>query len=118
MTSTINFYFGAYMELAFAVAALIIGAIALIISCVGLAIIVGLKNSTHQVTFKTLEELKGEKLEPEADPFKTYMEEVDMTKNPNKRLTKIEGAEGGKVLNMKEDFADLDDPENISHDWN
>lgn len=67
-----------------------------------IAIVVGLKNSTHSIQWKEIEE------DAVLDPFTPLEEEeVDMAKNPNKRLKIVE----------KEEFADLDSPEVTSNDW-
>lgn len=85
---------------------MIIAGVAFAISCIGalagftaIALVVGLKNSTHSIQWK---EVPVEKVE---DPFAVEEEEIDMTKNPNKRL---------KIV---EEFADLDNPEETSNNW-
>lgn len=83
------------LVLGIGIAALIIGTLALIAGGAALAIVIGLKNSTHQVVWKPLEPEKHE------DPFTEEAEEEELTENPNKRI---------KRQNDEEDFADLDDP--------
>lgn len=90
-------------------AVFIIAGVAFALSVIGclagftaIAIVVGLKNSTHSIQWKEITP------SPESlDPFAEVEEETDLTSNPNKRLKIVE----------KEPFADLDNPEVTSNDW-
>lgn len=78
--------------------AIILSAIALVVGCVGLSIIVGVKNSTHQVVWK----------EAPTDAFNPLVsdditEETEFNFNPNKR-------EKTSKMEMADEFADLTDP--------
>jgi hypothetical protein len=84
-----------FLSILFSLAALIIG-------CVALSFVIGLKNSTHQVVFKPVDETK------EMDPFFPEVEEKAedlLGENPNKRIKK------------EESFADLSDPNVTSNNW-
>lgn len=77
-----------------------------VIACIAgftaIALVVGLKNSTHSIQWKEVTPAA----EASVDPFDVVEEEdIDLTKNPNKRL---------KIV---EEFADLDNPEVSSNDW-
>lgn len=85
-------------ELIFAIVATIIGGLALAISTIALALIVGIKNSTHQVVWKPLEEPKQD------DPFAFEPEEEEnLLNNPNKRFK-------NDLPKEEPEFADLSDP--------
>jgi len=55
--------------------AIIIGSAALIIACIGLSLVVGLKNSTHQVQYVSNEELQP--LKKMAAEFNKIEEEIE-----------------------------------------
>jgi len=93
------------IEMIIALVALIVGGAGLIVGSFALALIVGVKNSTHQVLWKNVEP-PAEK-EEEDDPF-IYGPPLEQEENPNKKL---------KNKNDDEDFADLSDPEVTSNDW-
>lgn len=84
------------LSLGIAIAGLIIGIFALAIGATSLIYVVGIKNSTHQITWKevtpntTPAQAESEVEEESFDPFNGL--------NPNKRQK------------PDEDFADLDDP--------
>ena len=83
-----------------------------VIGCIAgftaVALVVGLKNSTHKIEYRPVEVPK--------DPFaeeETEEEVLEKTFNPNKRLKIVE-----ESRNDQEDFADLDDPTTTSNEWN
>ena len=80
--------------------AILFSLIALIVSVVSLAFVIGLKNSTHQVVWKPVDEPKDD------DPFdfnnNLYPEDEELV-NPNKRIKK-------EVKEDEEDLVDLTDP--------
>lgn len=88
----------------------IISGVAFALACIGaaagftaIALVIGLKNSTHSIQWKEVEP-------PVVDPFAAVEDvetELDLTKNPNKRM---------KIV-PKEEFADLDNPEVSSNEW-
>lgn len=86
------------------VVAILFALVALVVGCIALSIVVGVKNSTHQVVWKSLE---PEKLDPFGEIDGDEDEEIDQNVNPNKRFKKFENAELEKT---EEEFADLDDP--------
>lgn len=74
------------------ISALAVSIAGLVIGCLALSAVIGLKNSTHQVTWKEIEPAKAE------DPFQVEEEPI-AEMNPNKRIKTEE-----------EDLVDLDDP--------
>jgi hypothetical protein len=86
---------------------------ALIVGTAALAMVIGLKNSTHQVVWKPLEPPKDE--DPFAailgeEPDEVELEGLHPSLNPNKRKKKEESKPA-------EEFADLDDPSVSSNNW-
>ncbi len=77
---------GVSISLSVSIAAVALGSIALLIATVALALIIGLKNSTHQVVWKPMEPKEME------DPFaKEEVEFPDLSElvgqqNPNKKF--------------------------------
>jgi arylsulfatase A-like enzyme len=92
---------------AIALSALIMASIAAMAAFVSISLVVGLKNSTHQVVWKQMEEPKVDSF----DPFATGEEEKEFGENPNKRHST------NTTANDQEDFADLDNPE-VSSNFN
>lgn len=90
--------------------------IAILLSCICISIVVGLKNSTHKIEWKTYEPTPD--YEKEAEEFSTPILKEE---NPNKRIKdnppfnpypkELEDAD-------EDDFFDEEDPNNISHDFN
>lgn len=91
-----------------------IGLIAFACSCVAISFIVGLKNSTHRIEWKTLD--THQEIEEDED------DELDgeplMEVNPNKRIKRNEPFTPFPPP-PKEDvpFFDEEDPNNTAHDW-
>lgn len=95
------------LELIMAIVAVIIGGAALTVGSFALAIVVGIKNSTHQVVWKPLEEPKAD----EADVFGTVAEELDnVLNNPNKKFK-------NETPTEDPEFADLSDASVTSNKW-
>lgn len=87
--------------------------IAILLSCIGLAIIVGLKNSTHKIEWKTLEPVKEEQEE-----FTELDGEPMMVTNPNKKISRLQPFEPFPPPPKEEEpFFDEEDPNNVSHDY-
>jgi len=86
-----------------AIVAVIVGGVALTVGTIALSLVIGIKNSTHQVIWKPLEEPKTPEEVEDEDPF-IYSE----AENPNKKI---------KPKDDEEDFADLSDPSVTSNDW-
>lgn len=84
------------------IVAILFALVALIVACVSLAFVIGVKNSTHQVVWKSAEPESIDPFTAEEDDLPTIQNE-----NPNKRFKKFENAELSKT---EEEFADLDDP--------
>ena len=87
-----------------AIAALLVGAIALVLGLGAFVLALAMKMSTHQVTWKTVGDESSE------DPFQEELpmfSEPELGENPNKRMKREE----------EEDFADLDDPSISSNNW-
>lgn len=89
-------------------ASFIVGACAFAMACISafagftaIALVIGLKNSTHSIQWKEVPTA------PVEDPFQIEEEEAVLSQNPNKRMKLVE----------KEEFADLDNPEVISNEW-
>ena len=81
------------ISLILGISALAVSIAGLVVGCIALSAVIGLKNSTHQVTWKEIEPAK------EADdPFQVEEEPI-AEMNPNKRIKTEE-----------EDLVDLDDP--------
>lgn len=97
------------VELALAIVAVIIGGTALTVGSIALAIVIGIKNSTHQVVWKSLEEPK----KGEDDPFEEDMDEqfADLDVNPNKKLKKQKTEETEEQVELEDMTAD-------SNNWN
>lgn len=105
--------------LVLAIVATIVSIAALVVGSVALAIVIGVKNSTHQVVFK---EVNPPNLQSH-DPFEGTVEDLNVSEsevvNPNKRIKKeIFQKFDNSELNQKEtSFADLDSPE-VSSNFN
>jgi hypothetical protein len=80
--------------------AILFSLVALGVGVAALALVIGLKNSTHQVVWKPIEPE-----EKQEDPFVSFDEEIKDMENPNKRIPK------------EEPFADLSDPAVTSNNW-
>lgn len=89
--------------IALIITAILLSLAALIIGCVALTFIIGVKNSTHQVVWKEADPAKN------VDPFADEIDEVETveTMNPNTRFKKFENAD---ALKTEDEFRDLDDP--------
>lgn len=91
--------------------------IALLISCVSLAVIVGFKNSTHRIEWKTYDPERGEV----SDKTPEVEEEDDdmLLENPNKRIKRNVPFTPFPDSTPKEEepFFDENDPNNTSHDF-
>jgi hypothetical protein len=88
--------------------------IAILLSCVAIAVVVGLKNSTHRIEWKTLDTANAESPEESED----MDEEGMMEENPNKRrLKNAPFAPFPDPPKEEEPFFDEDDPNNTSHDY-
>lgn len=95
------------IELIFAIVAVIIGGIALCLSTISLALIVGVKNSTHQVVWKPLDEPRVD----EADQFtEDGPDTSNVLNNPNKKFK-------NEIPKEEPEFADLSSPEVTSNQW-
>lgn len=86
------------VELIFAIVATIIGGLALTLSTVALALIVGVKNSTHQVVWKPVEQPEQDE---EDDVF--TQEPENLLNNPNKKFK-------NEIPKEEPEFADISDP--------
>ena len=90
--------------------AAILSTVALIIGCVALTFVIGVKNSTHQVVWKEADPHKND------DPFTEDEEDFEIQsepiENPNKRIkpTTYKKFENAELLKAEESFRDLDDP--------
>lgn len=96
--------------------ALLIGVFAFACSCVAISFIVGLKNSTHKIEWKTYDPDRDSPSEEEG-----VEEDIGipmMEENPNKRIKRNEPfAPFPSEPKEEEPFFDEDDPNNISHDF-
>jgi hypothetical protein len=84
--------------------------VSLVLSCIGLSVIVGLKNSTHKVEWKTY------------DPFKEADAELAEPElplvNPNKIKNNLKISDPFPPVAVEEEpFIDLDDPNQTSNEW-
>lgn len=95
---------------------LAIGLLAFTCSCVAISFIVGLKNSTHKIEWKTWSPTGAEspsEEEEEDDEFEGMLEE-----NPNKRRVRNEPfTPFPEPPKEEEPFFDEEDPNNTSHDF-
>lgn len=91
-----SFFFVPDLILCLLMTAIVIGSIALLLSCVSISLIMGIKNSTHQVVWK--------ELEPKVEEDAFHYEETPPEFNPNKRM-------------KKEEFTDLNDPAETANNW-
>lgn len=101
---------------AFILASIPLSCIAILISCISLAVIVGFKNSTHRIEWKTYDPErgevvdKGEEIEDEDDGM--------LLENPNKRIKRnAPFTPFPTPPDEEEPFFDENDPNNTSHDF-
>jgi hypothetical protein len=97
------------------VSLLIVSGVALVLAAIGcfagftaIALVVGLKNSTHTIQWKPVEEPTANSPVDDFDPFANEELAPNVEINPNKRT---------KLQVVKEDFGDLDNPEITSNEW-
>lgn len=103
--------------LVLAIVATIVSIAALVVGSVALAIVIGVKNSTHQVVFKEMTPPNVS-----VDPFEAALDEEPEAQpsiNPNKRMKKETFQKfDNSELNAKDtSFSDLDSPE-VSSNFN
>lgn len=103
------------VSLAFSITALLFAVVALTIGCIGLSVIVGLKNSTHKIQVYDPATNKVANL---GEDFNDEEPEAEMV-NPNKRKVVQQDFVPFSNPEVKEEepFIDLDDPNTIAHDW-
>jgi ABC-type metal ion transport system substrate-binding protein len=91
------------IEFVVAIVAMIVAGIGLTVATISLALIVGVKNSTHQVVWKPVEA-------PSEEEEEEILNEVNFQsdENPNKKF---------KQPKVEEPFSDLSDPLVSSNDW-
>lgn len=98
------------------IAFLILSSIAIILSCVSIAIVVGLKNSTHRIEWKTFDPY-AEGSEKTEDIIEDEIDEPML--NPNRRVARAQPFTPFPTQAPEEEpFTDADDPNNIVHDFN
>ena len=90
---------------------LILSIVSLILSTIAIAVIIGFKNSTHRIEWKPLEPVN-------ADPFSEKEDEADVEAWRAEFLKpKIKNPFPKVEIKEDEPFADLEDPNEISHNW-
>lgn len=92
--------------------------IAILLSCVSIAIVVGLKNSTHKIEWKTYNPYDGEDEEPSTPEPEGEIDGEPMMANPNKRIPRQQPfVPFPPEPKEDEPFVDSGDPNNIVHDF-
>jgi len=105
------------VPMSIAIIALLFALVALIVGCVSLSIIVGLKNSTHRIQMydPSTNQLTnfGDK------PSLAENEEEPEMINPNKKQRNKEVFKpfNTEIPKVEEPFVDLDNPEEVSNNW-
>lgn len=95
---------------------LLLGMAAFVCSCVAISFIVGLKNSTHRIEWKTFDP-HGNKSQ-EDEPEEEIDGEAMILDNPNKRVKKNKPfTPYPPESKTEEPFFDEEDPNNTSHDF-
>lgn len=101
-------------ELVLAIVAVIIGGAGLTVASIALAFTIGIKNSTHQVIWKPVEEPKAfDSDDDDAPPVPGFEGMLDG--NPNKKI-KFEKFENN-IPKDEAEFADLSDPSVTSNNY-
>lgn len=97
------------VELSLAIVAVIIAGVGLTIGSTALAIVIGIKNSTHQIVWKDQVPPTKDDVDPFGESFELSGDDQEY-ENPNKKLKKQEKKED-------EVHPDLEDMTSASNDW-
>lgn len=108
------------LSLVLSCVALSIGLIAFTCSCLAISFIVGLKNSTHKIEWKTYNPYdEDETPRKKTDEPEEELDGEAMMVNPNKRIPRQEPfVPFPPEPKEEEPFVDAEDPNNIVHDFN
>lgn len=92
------------------IVSLILSTIALTLACLSISITVGFKNSTHKIEWKPLPVKEDDPMKEEAQAEDTLRKEFFKQSQKVHKLSVEPEAQD-------EPFADLDDPNEVSHNW-